>query len=83
MPNRVMSQFFFDFFLSRSTQILRTGTLPCFGKFLLPKKFMEKRGGLQKFPSKFLGLTVSKKIRSGILYCVTSFGYRIFFCLGD
>ena len=41
--------------------MLRTGTLLCFGKFLVPKKFMEERGGFQNFPSKLLGLTVSKK----------------------
>ena len=41
--------------------MLRTGTLLCFGMFLVPKMFMEERGGFQKLPSKFSCLTVSKK----------------------
>ena len=55
-------------FLSHSAEKFRRGNLLCFRKFLVSKKFMDKRGvgpagggrEYQVFPSKFFCLTVLK-----------------------
>ena len=53
-----------DNLLSHSTEKLRTGTFLCFTKFLVSKKFMDKRGGggreYHDFLSKIFCLTVPK-----------------------
>ena len=41
---RRISRFSVEKFLSHSTEKLRRGTLLCFTKFLVSKKFMDKRG---------------------------------------
>ena len=50
----------------------------CFRKFLVAKKFMEKKGEgeVSKFSiEKFLS-QIAETIRSGALYSLNSFGYR-------
>ena len=42
---RVMSRFSVENFLSHSTETFRRGTLLCFTKFLVWKKFVDERGG--------------------------------------
>ena len=45
MPMRGISRFSIENLLSHSTEKFRRGTLLCFTKFLVSKKFMDKRGG--------------------------------------
>ena len=45
MPKRGISRFTIEYLLSHSTEKLRSGTFLCFTKFLVSKKFMDKRGG--------------------------------------
>ena len=61
----------------------------CFGKFPVANKFMDKKGGYQKFPSKIFCLTVSKNfvgepfsvsLISGIEKFYASEGYVTIFC---
>ncbi len=44
MPMRGISHFSIEKLLSNSTEKLRRGTLQCFKKFVVSKKFMDKRG---------------------------------------
>ena len=64
MPKRGISRFSIENFLSHSTEKLPSGTLLCFTKFLVSKKFMDKRGGgvaeYHDFPSKVFCLTLPK-----------------------
>ena len=62
MPKRGISRFSIENLLSHSTEKLRRGTLLCFTKILVSKKFMDKRGGgeYQDFPSKIFCLTLPK-----------------------
>ena len=64
-----------------STEKLRRGTLLCFTKFLVPKKFMDKRGGgggkkYQNFLSKMFLSHSAEKIRRGTLLCCVSENFR-------
>ena len=60
MPVRGISRFSIENLLSHSTKKLRRGTLLCFTKFRVAKKFMDKRGEYQDLPSKISCLTVPK-----------------------
>ena len=65
-------------FLSHSAEKFRTGTLLCFIKFPVAKKFMDKRGGIKIFrrnffcgtvPKFFVGESFSVSLISGIEKC--------------
>ena len=62
MPKRRISRFSIENLLSHSTEKLRRGTLLCSTKFLVSKKFMDKRGGgsIKIFSQNFFCLTVPK-----------------------
>ena len=60
MPKRGISRFSIKNLLSHSTEKLRRGTLLCFTKFLVSKKFKDKGGRYQDFRSKIFCLTVPK-----------------------
>ena len=79
MPKRGKSRFLKENLLSHSTEELRKGTLLCFTKFVVTKKFTDKRGDYQDFASKVFCLTVpttfvgeffSVSIISGIEKCL-------------
>ena len=67
-----MSRFCVEIFSSRNTEKLSRGTLLCFTKILVSKKFMEKRGGggegasIKIFRRNFLVTSVGN-FRRGIL----------------
>ena len=44
MPIKGISRFSKENLLSHSTEKLRRGTFPCFTKFLVSQKFMDKKG---------------------------------------
>ncbi len=64
MPLRVISRFFMENLLPHSTEVFRRGTLLCFTKIPLSKKFMDKklgggsRDGVSRFSVKNFGHTV-------------------------
>ena len=60
-------------FFYHSAEKFRSGTLsdPCFRKSPVAKKFMDKRGGYQDFPSKIFCLTVRKNFM-GEPFCAVS-----------
>ena len=65
MLERVTSRFSVENFLSGSIEKLRIRTLLCFTKFLVPKKFMEKRGrreGVSRVSVNFFLSQCRKKI---------------------
>ena len=68
MPKRRISRFSVENLLSHSTKKLCRGTLLCFTKFLVSKKFMDKRGG-------------GGSITIFCQQCATNFGYRKDFML--
>ena len=83
MLQRVMPRFSAEIFLSQSTELFRRGTrntsVLCFIKFLLPKKFMDKKGGvrgLSKFPVENFLSQNAGKFRKGTLQSFNKFGYR-------
>ena len=77
MPKRGISRFSIEIFLSHSTEKLPRGTLLCFTKFLVSKKFMDKRGGVAEyhdFPSKVFLSYTAESFRRGILYASLIWG---------
>ena len=79
MPMRGISRFSIENLLSHSTEKLRRGTLLRFTKFLISKKFMDKRGrreGVSRFSVKIFLSHSAEKFRRGTPYCFTNFGYR-------
>ena len=85
--------YFFRNFLSRTIEKLRRGTLLCFTKFLVSKRFMEKRGGeeggsitifrqffLVSLPKKSLGKPFFVLLISGIEKCYACEGCITTFC---
>ena len=81
MPKRGISRFSIENSLSHSTEKLRRGTLLSFTKFLVSKKFMDKRGGgVSRFSVKNFLSHSAEKFRRGTLQCVTDFGYRKVLC---
>ena len=84
MPKRAISRFSIENLLSHSTEKLRRGTLLCFTKFLVSKKFKDKRGGgYHDFLSNFFLSHSAEKFRRGTLQCVTNFGYRNILCFRE
>ena len=76
-------------FLSHSGEKVRSGTLLCFTKFLVSKKFLEKRGEYQEFPWKnfcptlpgnFVGEPISVSLFLGIDKFYTSEGCVTILC---
>ncbi len=65
MPLRVISRFSTENLLPHSTDDFRRATLVCFTKFVVSKKFMDKKGGRREGGSRFkvncFCLTVPKK----------------------
>ena len=69
-----VSRFSVENLLSHSTEKLRRGTLFCFTKFLVSKKFMDKRGGgVSRFSIKTFLSHSAEKFRRGTLLCFTKF----------
>ena len=84
MTKRGISPFSIENLLSHSTEKLLRGTLLCFTKFLVSKKFMDKRGGrVSRFSLKSFLSDSAEKLRRGTLQCVTSFGYRKILCFRE
>ena len=83
MPKRGISRFSIENLLSHSTEKLRRGTLLCFTKFLVPKKFMDKRGGVSQFSVNIFLSHSAEKFRRGTPQCVTNFGYWTILCFWE
>ena len=69
MPRRGISRFSIENLLSHNTKKRRRGTLLCFTKFVVWKKFMDNTGGggvVSRFSVKFFSHTADK-FRSGTL----------------
>ena len=50
MLQRVMSRFFVEIFVSQYRRTLKGNpSILCFGKILVVKKFMDKKGGVSRF----------------------------------
>ena len=80
MPMRGKSRFSIENLLSRSTEKLRRGTLLCFTKFLVSKKFVDKRGGrrregVSRFSVKNFLFHSAEKIRREP-FCAVSKNFR-------
>ena len=62
-----MSRFSVEIFLSHSVEKFRKGTLLCFTKFLVAKKFMDEGEGggrnYQKFPSSIFCLSAENFVK--------------------
>ena len=74
-----MTIFYRKFVVSQYRKTSYCDTLLCFTKFLVSKKFMDKRGGgggVSRFSVKNFLSHSAEKFRSGTLQCVTNFGYR-------
>ena len=79
MHNRGISRFSIENLLCHSTEILRKGTLLCFTKFLVSKKFVDIRGGRRggggrehhDFVKNFLSHGAEKFHRGTLLCCVS------------
>ena len=78
MAKREKSRFFIENLLSHSTEKIRRVTLLCFTKFLISKKFMDKKGGVSRFSvENFLSHSAEKFHRGTLLCCVSeNFWYR-------
>ena len=85
MLQRVMPRFSAESFLSYSTETFRGGTrnpsVLCFIKFLVLKKYMDKKGGgggggISKFSVEYFLSQNAGKFRRGTLQSFNKFGYR-------
>ena len=71
-----VSRFSLEKFSSHSAENFCRGTLLCFTKWLVSKKFMDKRGGVSKFSVENFLSHSAENFRRGTPKCSTNFGYR-------
>ena len=75
MPMRRISRFSIENLLSHSIKKFRRGTVLCFTKFLVSKKFMDKRGGREGGSITIFCQTIlshgAEQFRRGTLCCVS------------
>ena len=83
MSKRGISRLSLENLWSHSPEKLHRGTLLCFRKFLVSKKFVDKRGGVSRFFVKNFLSRSAEKFRRGTPQCVTNFGYRKILCFKE